>query len=128
MNNLALIRVPSVTFSSEKVHGQTIYRGVDEFTDQVSQRLRGHLATDVGCSAVRRSFKPDGSGFTASSTSGDYFVTVCAEREALPAAEITICADPSADAVRSWSRFEPLLRRAVESVFPDSVKWMSIDE
>ncbi|MDB6122739.1 MAG: hypothetical protein JWQ71_1732 [Pedosphaera sp.] len=116
-------------FSSGKVHGQTIFRGIDEFTNQVSQRLRSHLTSaGVGCSAVRRSFKPAGSGFTASCTSGDYFVTVCAEREALPAAEVTIWADPHGDAVRSWSWFEPLFRRAVESEFVDPIKWMTIDQ
>jgi len=129
MNNVALIRVPSVTFSSKTVHGQTIYRGVDEFTQKVSQRIRSQLlAIGVGCSPIQRSFKPIGSGFMATSPSGDYFMTVCIEPEALPCAEITICADACGGAVRSWDWFEPLFRRAVESEFSALPKWMTIDE
>lgn len=129
MNNIALIQVPSMTFSSETVHGKPIYREIDAFTDHVSQRLRSELiAADVRCSPVKRSFKPCGSGFMATSPSGDYFVTVSAEREALPGAEITIWADACRGAVRSWSWFEPLFHRAVESEFPGLPRWMTIDD
>jgi len=129
MKNIALIRVPSVKFASERLHGKTIYQGINEFTHQVSQRLRDYLTSaGVGCSAVRPSFKPMGSFFLASSQSGTCSVTVCVEREVLPTAEITISADPVGDAVQGWSWFEPLFRSAVETEFPNSIKWMTIDE
>ncbi len=129
MKNIARIRVPSVKFASERLHGKTIYRGIHEFTHQVSQRLRDCLTSaGVGCSAVRRSFKPMGSFFLASSHSGTCSVIVCVEREVLPIVEITISADPVGDAVQVWTWFEPLFRRTVETEFPNSIKWMTIDE
>lgn len=129
MKNIARIRVPSVKFASERLHGKTIYRGIHEFTHQVSQRLRDCLTSaGVGCSAVRRSFKPMGSFFLASSHSGTCSVIVCVEREVLPIVEITISADPVGDDVQVWTWFEPLFRRTVETEFPNSIKWMTIDE
>jgi hypothetical protein len=129
MNNLSLIRIPSVRFSAEMVQGRTIYRGIDEFTDRVGQQVRDHLVSaGIGCGPVRRNFKPAGSGFVATSTSGDYFVSISVESKALPEAEITICEDPRRGAVRSWSWFEPFFRRSVESEFAGCIKWTTIDE
>jgi len=111
------------------LQGQAIYRGIDEFTDRISRRVRGHLlSAGVGCDAVQRSFKPTGSGFVAVSMSGNYFVSVFVESDALPEAQIVTWADPRRGAVRSWSWFEPLFRRAVESEFSDYIKWMTTEE
>lgn len=111
------------------VQGQAISRGIDEFTDRTSRRVRAHLVSaGVGCGPVGRSYKPKGSGFIAASASGDYFVSVSVESEALPEAEILIWADPRRGAVPSWSWFEPFFRRAVESEFSDCIKWMTSDE
>jgi hypothetical protein len=130
MNNFVNIRVPSVSFSSETIQGQTIYRGVFEFEDQMGERLRTSLsASSILCGPVQRSFKPGGSGFNADCTPGRYWVTVSIERTALPGAEVTISAWPRRNAVESWTRFEPLFRRAVEFAFPDcDLRWMSVDE
>ena len=68
MKNVALIRVPTVEFSREEVPGHSMFRGggVDAFTDQLSERLRAALSQrSIPCTAVARTFKPCGSGFTA---------------------------------------------------------------
>ncbi len=130
VNNVALIQVFSKTFTSEVILGQTIYRGVDEFEEEVGQQIRDRLTkAGVGCSLVQRSFKPSGSMFIVASPSGDYFVYVGAEQEALPGAEVSIRAEPRRKAaIRSWSWFEPLFRRAVETGFTDPIRWMTVDE
>jgi hypothetical protein len=132
MKNIALIRIPFVTFSSEEVPGQGIYRGcgVDAFTDQVSERLRSALSlSDMKCGAVGRIFKPYGSGFTARGARLHYLVTICAEPNGSAGANITISANPRRDPVASWSSFEPRFRFAVQAEFPDcDCHWMTADE
>jgi len=130
MNNLVIIRVPSVTFSSKEFNGQTIYHGTLEYTRQVGERLRSHFSeADVKCGLVYQSFKPLGTGFTADSPSGRYIITVCIERSVLPNAEITILAEPRGRAAKNWELFEPLFHQAVESEFSEHhPKWMTVDE
>src|SRR6266550_2315104 len=141
MKNFASIRVPSVSLPGEEIQGQTIYRGVNVFTAQVSERLRTRLSgVGVTCSPVFRSHKPDGSGFHASSTADRVLLTVSLEREVFPKVEVAIWAQPragfwrrllGAEAVRgrSWGWFEPLFRAALESEFSGGdLRWMTEDE
>lgn len=130
MKNIAVIRIPLTTFSAEELEGRTIYRGIDEFTHQVSERLRGKLSlSNLECGAVARTFKPDGSGFSVTDAAGRYVVTVSVDRDVLPEACLTILAEPRGKAARSWPSFEPRLRAAVEGEFPDcKCQWMTVDE
>ena len=130
MRNIVLIPIPSVTFSATQLEGRTVYRGIDEFTHQLAERLRGALLlTNLECSAVKRVFKPYGSGFSASAAAGRYVVTVSIDEEVLPAAGITILAEPRGKAARSWLSFEPRLKAAAETLFPDcKCQWMTVDE
>jgi hypothetical protein len=130
LNNVAFIRFPNTTLSSETVYGKVLYHGVEEFNREASQQLRNELtAAGVECSAVRLSFKPYGSVFTAASASGNYFMIASLEQESLPRAQLVIIAEARRGAVRDWNWFEPLFRRAVESEFSSgTIKWMTIDE
>ena len=130
MKNIAVIRIPPGTFSPEELEGRTIPRGIDEFTDKVTERLRDALLlSNLECSAVKRVFKPYGSGFSASDAAGRYGITVSVDPEALPAATLTILAEPRGKATRNWASFEPRLRIAVEGEFPDyKCQWMTVDE
>ncbi|MFZ1220407.1 MAG: hypothetical protein WAO00_14015 [Chthoniobacterales bacterium] len=129
MRNIALIPIPSVTFSATQLEGRTVYPGINEFTHQMAERLRGALLANLECTAVKRVFKPYGSGFSASAAAGRYVVTVSIDEEVLPAARITILAEPRGKAARSWLSFEPRLKAAVETVFPDcKCQWMTVDE
>lgn len=130
MKNHAILRVPSVIFSSEIIHGQTIYRGVEGFTHRMGEQLRSSLVeSGVECSDVKRSHKPAGSGFMATSDTGSYFVVVSVESETLPEAEVIIGADPRKGAAKSWDKFEPPFRQAVAHAFPLSEPiWMTLDE
>jgi len=119
-----------MTFPAEELEGRTIYRGTNEFTHQVAERLRDALLlTNLECTAVKRVFKPYGSGFSASVATGRYLVTVGIDEELLPAAGVTILAEPRGKAARSWLSFEPHLKPAVEALFPDcKCEWMTVDE
>jgi hypothetical protein len=130
LKNYALIRLPSVTFPSDKVQGQTIFRGIDEFTNATSERIRRRLLeAGVECTLTKRIFKPAGTVFSASIASGQYFVHVSVEPEALPEAQITISAEPRRHDSRSWVSFEPLFRRAIESEFEGCCpRWVTVDE
>jgi hypothetical protein len=130
MRNIALIPIPSVMFAATQLQGRTVYRGIDEFTHELAERLRGALLlTNLECSAVKRVFKPCGSGFSASAAAGRYVVTVSIDDEVLPAARIMILADPRGKAARSWLSFEPRLKAAVDTLFPGCrCQWMSVDE
>jgi hypothetical protein len=130
VKNIAVIQIPSGTFSPEELEGRTIPRGIDEFTGKVAERLRGALLlSKLECSAVKRVFKPYGSGFSAGDAAGRFSVTVSVDPEALPAATLTILAEPCGQAARSWPSFEPRLRIAVEGEFPDyKCQWMTVDE
>ena len=130
MTNIVITRVSSVKFSSETVQGQTVYRGVEEFTRQMSERLRvSLLESGLECSIVERSFKPVGSSFQADNKPGKYIITVGIEREVLPEAKAVIGADPCRGAAKSWANFEPCFRRAVESAFSGcDLTWMTEDE
>ena len=107
-----------------------IYHGVNEFTHQVAERLRGALLlTNLDCGPVARTFKPYGSGFSVTDAKDRYVVTVSIDEEVLPAARITILAEPRRKAAQVWPSFEPRLRVAVERQFPDhDCRWMTIDE
>jgi hypothetical protein len=130
MKNIAVLCIPSVTFSSEIVHGQTIYRDLDKFTHRIGNLLRGSLMeSGVECSDVKRSYKPEGSGFHAGSSPARYFVSVSIESSVLPEAEVSIGGDPGRGADRIWDKFEPLFRRAVAHAFPlFEPLWMTEDE
>jgi hypothetical protein len=130
MKNIAITRVTSVKFSSETVQGQTVYRGMNEFTHQIGERLRASLLeSGLECSSVERSFKPAGSGFQTDNKPGKYIITVGVEREVLPEAKAVIMADPCRGAAKSWANFERLFRRAVESAFSGcDLAWMTEDE
>jgi hypothetical protein len=130
MKNIALIRIPSVTFSATELEGRTIYPGINEFSHQVAERLRDALLlTNLECGAVARTFKPYGSGFSVSDAADRYVVTVSIDEEVLPAARITIFAEPRRKAAKIWPSFEPRLRVAVEGHFPDhDCQWMTVDE
>ena len=130
MKNFAILRVQSVTLPSEVVYGQTIYRGVDEFTHRMAKQLHSSLIeSGVECGDVQRSYKPEGSGFYSVGTTGRYFVSVGIERKVLPEVEVNIIAEPRRGAVRSWDKFEPLLKQAIAHTFPLSTPiWMTEDE
>lgn len=65
----------------------------------------------------------------ATDAAGTYVVTISAEREVLPSAQITIWAQPVGNAARCWPSFESHLRVAVQLQFPDcDCQWMTIDE
>lgn len=132
MKNIALIRIPAVTFSAEEVAGGSMFRGagVDAFTDELAERLGNALSqSNVKCSAVAPTFKPYGSGFTADEPGSRYFVTVCAEPNGSSGANVTIQATPRQDRGASWASFGPHFRAAVEAQFPGcDCRWMTVDE
>src|SRR5712691_6838247 len=143
MRNLIAISIPSVVFSSHIVQSQTIYDGVDEFIQGLSDRLRGRLqSAGVGCDPSIKSFKPEGAAFSAGPPDKPFWVTVCPERLALPNAEVTIHATPrvgffghvfkargQATRTRNWSLFEPIFQEAVRAEFPSyKLEWLTIDE
>ena len=132
MKNVALIRVPTVEFSREEVPGHSMFRGggVDAFTDQLSERLRAALSQrSIPCTAVARTFKPCGSGFTADNAGCRHLITVCAEPNGTPGANITIRATPRRNRSAGWESFEPAFHAAVEAQFPrGDCQWMTLDE
>ena len=130
MENIAVVRIPPGTFSPEELEGRTIPQGINEFTDKAAERLRNALLLwNLVCSAVKRVYKPYGSGFSVIDAAGRFSVTVSVDPAALPAATITILAEPRGKAARSWPSFQPRLRIAVEGEFPDyKCQWMTVDE
>lgn len=141
MENLALIHLPAVTFSSQGIRGRTIYKGIDEFTLDLAERLRTRLAaSDVACAPVGMRVNPRGSCFGVSSTRGRLAVSVCLKERVLPRAETAIWVAPSLGFWAALLRrrvvpngcsmwFLPLFRQAVELEFPScDLAWMTVDD
>ena len=141
MENLALIQLPTVTFSSQSIRGRTIYKGIDEFTLDLAKRLRTRLtACDVACAPVGMRLNPRGSCFGVSSARGWLVVSACLKERVLPRAETAIWVAPRLGFWAALLRirvvpndcsfwFLPLFRRTVESEFSScDLVWMTVDD
>lgn len=147
IKNFVSIPIRSVTFSSRKIssgaESRMVYDGTDEFIQQRLDRLRLRLQqAGVDCAPSIRSFKPSGYAFCAGPPDKRIRVVVSLEGETLPNAVLVLTAylevslwdqlfrfRTRARHAQKWNWFEPLLKGAIQSEFPDSdSKWMNENE